>query len=97
MTMTAMMSKATMMIILTMMTISTMRTIIFVRKFEDVHKKVGGNLIASIALNDESLVSKSVRYVGIELLGQLKTQLNTIEYRLAATAKELSEDSLSYL
>ena len=40
-----------------------MRTIILVRKIEVVHKKVGGNLIASIALNDESLVSKSVRYV----------------------------------
>ena len=75
MTMTAMMSKATMMIILTMMTVSTMRTIIFVRKLEVVHKKVGGNLIASIALNDESLVSKSVRYVGMthsQMLGKFE-------------------------
>ena len=63
-------------------------------------KEVGGcltrctHIAALIALNDESLVSKSARFVGIELLRQLKTQLNTIEYRLAATAKELSEDSL---
>ena len=87
--MTAMMSRATMMMILTMMTISTMRTIIFVRKFEDVHKKVGGNLIASIALNDESLVSKSVRYVGIELLGQLKkyTALGSPKLPLFYTGK----------
>ena len=30
------------------------------------------HIAASIALNDESWVSQSVRYVGIELLGQLK-------------------------
>ena len=33
-------------------------------------------LTASIALNDESLVSQSVRYVGIELLGHLKSHNN---------------------
>ena len=41
-------------------------------------KEVGGYLTqcariaASIALNDESLLSQSVTYLGIELLGQLK-------------------------
>ena len=48
------------------------------RMMEVVHKEVGGHLTrcariaASIALNDESLVSHSVTYVGIELLWQLK-------------------------
>ena len=54
---------------------STMMTILFGRKLEVVHKQVGGYLTrctriaVSIALNYESLVSQSVTYTGIELLG----------------------------
>ena len=54
---------------------STMMTILFGRKLEVVHKQVGGyltrytHIAVSIALNYESLVSQSVTYTGIELLG----------------------------
>ena len=45
-----------------------------------VYKEVGGYLTrrmhieASITLTDESLVTQSVTYIGIELLGQLKSK-----------------------
>ena len=71
MSMAAMMNILTMMaIFLNMMTISNMMSIVFVRKLECVYKQVGGYLTkcariaASIALNDESLVTQSVTHEG---------------------------------
>ena len=64
------MTLSTMVTILTMVTISTMKTIIFVRKLEVI--LIDAQIAALISLNG-NIMNQSVQYVGIELLGQLKS------------------------